>query len=112
LAERATELDPYNAQYQNTLGVVYYRLGRYQKAIDCLERSLAVNSDSAAHDLFFLAMSYFGAGRPEKARECFDRAISWCQAHPMLPSDLVAELTTFRGEAEAVLKLPMTSERR
>src|SRR5262249_40279586 len=36
LAHKAVEIEPYNVLYQNTLGVVLYRLGSYEEAIRCL----------------------------------------------------------------------------
>src|SRR5262249_56036285 len=59
LAKKAVALMPGKWMYRNTLGVVYYRLGRYERAAETLERNLRQsNEESAACDLFFLAMCH------------------------------------------------------
>jgi tetratricopeptide (TPR) repeat protein len=112
LARKAVRIEPFNLDYQNTLGVVLYRLGHYQEAVDCLEHNLAAQPDNAAHDLYFLAMSYERLSRSEKARDCFHRANSWWQARPNLSSEHAAELAAFRAEAAALLGLPISIESR
>ena len=58
-AEKAVRLDPGNAAYRNTLGVAYYRAGRYRDAIDLLRSNVEAEEDrSLVYDLCFLAMSY------------------------------------------------------
>ena len=37
--EEACQLEPDNGDFQSTLGVAYYRLGNYEKALDLLARS-------------------------------------------------------------------------
>jgi eukaryotic-like serine/threonine-protein kinase len=103
LAQKATELEPYNVLYRNTLGVVFYRLSRYQEAIDCFEHNLKANRDLAAFDLYFLAMSYQRLGQQAKAKDCFDRANAWRQSQPNLSPAHTAELATFRAEAAKLL---------
>jgi uncharacterized protein HemY len=89
----------------NTLGVVYYRLGRWQEAVDTLEASARANRDGpTAYDLFFLAMSYRQTGQPEKARDCYDRALRRWHAQTGLQPIEVAELGAIRAEADAVLR--------
>jgi serine/threonine protein kinase/dipeptidyl aminopeptidase/acylaminoacyl peptidase len=104
LALKATQLAPNEAAYQNTLGVVYYRLGKYEQAIAALERSLQ-KTKHAAHDLFFLAMSYQQNGDSVKAQDHYERALRWWQGQGnSLPQGHIEELTAFRAEAEALLK--------
>jgi serine/threonine protein kinase/WD40 repeat protein/tetratricopeptide (TPR) repeat protein len=103
LAQKSTELEPYNILYRNTLGVVFYRLSRYQEAIDCLEHNLKTNHDLAAFDLYFLAMSYQRLGQQAKAKDCFERANAWRQAHTNLSAAYTAELTAFHAEAAKLL---------
>jgi tetratricopeptide (TPR) repeat protein len=102
LAQRAVRIAPENSNYRNTLGVVYYRLGQWDAAVEALERDPRNN----AHDLFFLAMCYEQLGEPTKARQRYDRALQWWQSQgALIPSDEVEELNAFRAEAAAVLKI-------
>jgi WD40 repeat protein len=105
LACRAAELAPDEPLCLNTLGVVYYRLGRWQEAAETLEASARANRDGpTAYDLFFLAMSYRQTGQPEKARDYYDRALRWWHARTGLPQFEVAELRAIRADADAVLR--------
>src|SRR5262249_5587717 len=59
LAERAVQREPKNTSYRNTLGVAYYRTGRYRQAAETLHANLKDTEDQLlAWDLYFLAMSY------------------------------------------------------
>src|SRR5262249_48091679 len=57
-AEAACRLAPHLAAYRRTLGVAYYRVGKYREAVAALEKSLLGNASSGndAIDLYFLAM--------------------------------------------------------
>jgi tetratricopeptide (TPR) repeat protein len=88
---------------QNTLGIVYYRLGDYAKARATLEQSLAANSLSAAADLFFLAMCHARLGNAAEAQDCFDRAVTAAKKPPAtLAVEYRDELKAFQAEAEQV----------
>ena len=43
-SEEACQLEPENGDFLNTLGVAYYRVGNYEKALDVLLRSDKINS--------------------------------------------------------------------
>jgi uncharacterized protein HemY len=104
LARRSVELAPDEPLYRNTLGVVYYRLGRWQEAAETLEASGRANREGpTAYDLFFLAMTYRQLRQQEKARGCYDQAVRWRRAHPNLPPHEAAELRDIRAEADGVL---------
>jgi tetratricopeptide (TPR) repeat protein len=106
LARRAVELSPGQQMLLNTLGVALYRTGQYAQAVSVLEQSLAAEKGQFdAFDLFFLAMAHHRLGHVTPARDCFDRAVRWWGEHKDLPAPYVAELTSFRAEAEAVLGL-------
>jgi tetratricopeptide (TPR) repeat protein len=98
LARRATDIEPYNLSYQNTLGAVLYRADRLQQAAQCLENNLKTERKEAAYDLYFLAMTYQRLGEPDKARQCFDRA-------KKLTPAANAELRNLRAETEALLAI-------
>jgi serine/threonine protein kinase/WD40 repeat protein/tetratricopeptide (TPR) repeat protein len=105
LARLAVERDPQNALHLNTLGVVQYRLGRYQDARATLKKSLELGKGHwDAFDLFFLAMCHAHLGEDAQAKECYGRAVRWVEQNPgRLPESQQEELNSFRAEAEAVL---------
>jgi tetratricopeptide (TPR) repeat protein len=78
LACNAVELAPKQTAYRTTLGVAYYRLGRYALAVATLEQSLkASQGETVTKDLFVLAMCYARLGQAIEARDCYDRAVRW-----------------------------------
>jgi tetratricopeptide (TPR) repeat protein len=106
LAEKAVRLGPASATYANTLGVAYYRAGRYREAADTFRSNLARQEDSAlAFDLYFLAMSYHKLGETARARDCYDWAVRWSRTQQGLTADQREELTEFRAEARELLKI-------
>jgi serine/threonine protein kinase/WD40 repeat protein/Tfp pilus assembly protein PilF len=104
LAEKALELEPGNLNARNTLGVAYFRLGRYQEARACFERNLEQGQELAAFDLFFLAMCFQQLGDPAKAKDCYQRAREWVQQRKDMLPQHAAELRAFQAEAEAMLQ--------
>ena len=103
LAQKAVEIEPYNGYYRNTLGVVCYRLGRYQEAVNHLERNSKLHPEFTAFDGYFLAMSYHRLGSPSTARAWFERSDTWTKQQSRLPAAQLAELAAFRAEAATVL---------
>jgi serine/threonine protein kinase/WD40 repeat protein/Tfp pilus assembly protein PilF len=110
LARKAVQLNALESNFLNTLGVVYYRLGRYPQATAALRRSLREGrGDAAAFDLFFLSMCHAQTGAAEKARTCFDQAVRWVRQNGHKIKQVGGwseELKHFRAEAEEVLKHP------
>jgi tetratricopeptide (TPR) repeat protein len=114
LAEKAMRLAPENPDYRNTLGVAYYRAGRYREAVEALRPNLERQQDAGlAYDLYFLAMSYHRLGERARARDHYDWAVRWVDGnvrwaqgqrgiHPMS----LEELAAFRAEAEELLGIP------
>ena len=74
LAKKATELDPLNWYFQNTLGVAAYRVGDWETAAEIFKKS-TTSTGGAAHDLFFLAMTYWKQGSKQEAREMYEMAV-------------------------------------
>jgi hypothetical protein len=107
-AQKAVELAPEQCLYRNTLGVVYYRLGRYAEALEHLKASLqSGNGSSDAFDLFFIAMCQHRLGRAEAARNAYEQALRWIEGErAYLPEAWLNELDAFQCEAEAVLHDP------
>ena len=106
-AEAACRLAPNYANYVNTLGVAYYRLGKYPEAVAALEKSLPGDASGGldANDLYFLAMCHYRLGNAAKARECFERAKDSHQRNAKrFQNEQWEDLKQFRSEAEALLE--------
>jgi tetratricopeptide (TPR) repeat protein len=105
LAEQVVDLRPDVATYFNTLGVVYYRLGEYARALDKLSVSLEKHRGRfEAFDLYFVAMAQQRLGQTEQARATLDKAERWFARHASgLTKFNQAELTAFREEALTVV---------
>ncbi len=107
LAEKGVRLQPKDANIRNTLGVAYYRAGRFQEAADSLAANLSGQQDSALpYDLYFLAMSHHQLGESERARDYLILANRWVTSHrsdDALGPDDTVELEAIRAEAEALL---------
>jgi WD40 repeat protein len=104
LAERAVQRSPTNPVYRNTLGVAYYRAGRYREAVETLRPNLDRQEDRfLAFDLYFLAMSYHGLGDAAQARSHLALAARWSAAQRGTPPAEVEELKLCRAEAEKLL---------
>jgi tetratricopeptide (TPR) repeat protein len=104
LAQKAAELEG-SWVILNTLGVVYYRVNRFEDAKQALEKGIQKNAGhGTAFDWYFLAMVHARQGAPVKARECLDQAERW-RKQPTIPltPDQVQELNDFRTEAKAIL---------
>jgi WD40 repeat protein/tRNA A-37 threonylcarbamoyl transferase component Bud32 len=101
LALAAVELSKTNQSVLNTLGVVYYRLGRFTNAVEIFERNIRQENGVVTEcDRLFLAMSYQRLGQRDKAKASFDKATKWLEQNP---SELGAEMKEFLAEAENVL---------
>jgi tetratricopeptide (TPR) repeat protein len=107
LAERANKLAPNTYTYLTTLGVVHYRLGQSNQAVQTLTRAAGLRKHGpTAFDRFVLAMSYHRLGEAVKARDCYDEALAWWKAQPRLTEFQVEQLNALRAEAEALLNKP------
>jgi eukaryotic-like serine/threonine-protein kinase len=106
LAKKAVQLQPKNPTYRNTLGVAYYRTGRYREAAEILHINLQDSEDRLlAWDLYFLAMSHQQLGETAQARLYFDWAIRWSQKQTDLAAELAEDLAATHAEADALLRL-------
>jgi Tfp pilus assembly protein PilF len=106
LAQKAVKLWPDNCICLNTLGLMYYRLGRYVEAMETLERSLRdCKGETAAINLFFLAMCHARQGDTAKAKDCYERAVHLLEERQdKLHPSWRKELDAFRAEARDVLQ--------
>jgi hypothetical protein len=112
LAEKAVRLGGGDANIRNTLGVAYYRAGRWREAVEVLRPNLQIRADGTlAFDLYFLAMSYYRLGETARARDYFDWAVRWPQAQQGLVGVCLEELDAFRAEAEELLGIDPKQDR-
>jgi serine/threonine protein kinase/WD40 repeat protein/predicted Zn-dependent protease len=103
LIEKVEKDAPRQRSCVHTLGVTYYRLGRYQEAESTLERAVKLlNGQATAAELYFLAMCRHRLGNTAKAKSDFDDAVRWQESAKLAPLQM-EELQSFRMEAEAVL---------
>jgi tetratricopeptide (TPR) repeat protein len=104
LAEKAVELVPDEGTFWNTLGVCSYRAGRWQKAIDALERSAQLFGDAGVgFNAMFLAMSHWKLGNREEAKRQYDTAIRWMRDSHVADEELMRfcrETAEVLGRAE------------
>jgi serine/threonine protein kinase/WD40 repeat protein len=103
LAEKAMRLAP-SAVSRNTLGLAYYRAGRYREAVETLRPNLVQQEDKGlAFDLYLLAMSHHRLGDLSQARDYLAMAVRWTTAERGLGAAADEELQMFRAEAEELL---------
>ncbi len=90
LALRAADMQPTSPQIRDTLGWVYYRLGRLADAVRELELAVSLGIEEAV--VFeHLGDAYSAIGRREEAREAWGRAIE-------LDPDRASTLRRLSGE--------------
>jgi serine/threonine protein kinase/WD40 repeat protein len=105
LIERALAKNPDEPALLNTLGVIQYRLGRHQEAVDTILMASRGGPDNGAFDWLFLAMSLHELGQRQLALDYYQRAVDWMERPQPLSKSLLDELAKFRVEAEEVLGL-------
>ncbi len=69
-ALRSVELQPLSVLPYDVLGDLYYSMGRYQMAVEQLEKAIEIDSGYAAEDL---GLAYLATGKYEEARRQFER---------------------------------------
>ena len=113
LAERAIEFAPTNADYLNTLGAAYYRVGRYHDAVRTLDAAIRANwNKPRAFSLVFLAMSEHQLANHPKARRSFHQAVQWLQWYEErepLPAPQAEVLAELLREAKELLGASLAS---
>ena len=103
VAQKAVQLAP-GPMYRNTLGLAYYRAGRFREAVETLQPNLKDQVDWAlAYDLYFLAMSHHQLGESTLARQFHDLAVRWSDAHHEALKPYVVELAAIQAEAAELL---------
>jgi tetratricopeptide (TPR) repeat protein len=102
LASEAVKLAPAAGTYWNTLGVAYYRAGKWQEGVEALRKSMALTSGGEVVDWLFLAMAHKQLGNHEEARQWYDKAVVHLEKDGVMDQGR----RLFREEAAAVLGLP------
>ena len=109
-SEEACQLEPENSDFVTTLGVAYYRLGNYQKALDVLVGSDKINAlrekGSIPADLAFLAMAHQQLGHAKEAQAKL-QLLRERMKDPRWAQD--AQAQGFVREAEELLAKPKAS---
>jgi tetratricopeptide (TPR) repeat protein len=100
LASKAVEQAPMNAMFRNTLGVAYYRAGKWGDAVAELEKSVELQKGGTAFDFFFLAMAHWQLDHKPEARQWHEKAVAWGRANA--PDN--EELQRFREEAAQLIR--------
>jgi dipeptidyl aminopeptidase/acylaminoacyl peptidase/Flp pilus assembly protein TadD len=103
-AQAAVRGEPGNGEYWSTLGVAYYRLTEYAKALEVLTQSEKLNATkdgSEPTDLAFQAMARHQLGQKELAQSIL-RRLREVMRQPRWVND--AERQGFVREAEEVLR--------
>ncbi|MBN2474376.1 MAG: tetratricopeptide repeat protein [Pirellulales bacterium] len=75
MIRHATDAQPDNAAYRDSLGWVLYRLGRYPEAVAELEAAAAADPQPDALILDHLGDAYLKAGQGEQAEQAWRRAV-------------------------------------
>ena len=107
-AERSLALCPHSAEVLGTAGFVAAVLGRWEEAVQRLERAARLSplDPELGYHLNWLSIAHLAAGRHEAALELGRRALAempgWMGAHKQVVAALV--LLGRRGEAEAAAR--------
>jgi serine/threonine protein kinase/tetratricopeptide (TPR) repeat protein/WD40 repeat protein len=104
-ARRAVTIGATQSRNHHCLGVVYYRLGRWQDSLEAFRKGLELrNGKTTAYYDFFLAMCHAQLGSVFMANEHYRQGVNWIEAQTTLPREFLEELKAVRAEAETVLK--------
>lgn len=77
LARRATEAEPEEAAYWNTLAIALCRVGDDFGALEAAERSMELADVSTGFDFVALALAHARIGRKDEARRWLDATREW-----------------------------------
>jgi Tfp pilus assembly protein PilF len=100
LATRATEANPNERAFQNTLALAHLRAGHGQLARESLEKSITMEAHGGdAGDRLIMSMVCLRKGARGEALDWYIRALEWMTANPQMDADAVA----LRSEVEGLL---------
>jgi tetratricopeptide (TPR) repeat protein len=75
MIQHAVDVEPQNAAYRDSLGWVYYRLGRYPEAVAELQKAAAAEEEPDPLILDHLGDAHLKANQPAKAKRAWRAAI-------------------------------------
>jgi len=75
MAKKAVTLEPENPAYLDTIGWIYFKLGKYQKALKHIEKSVDIEQNNAVV-LEHLGDTLVKVERVEEAKEYYKRALN------------------------------------
>jgi eukaryotic-like serine/threonine-protein kinase len=101
-ARQAVALSPRAGGFQNTLGLVEYRVGLWDESIASVERSIALTDGVEVTNWFILAMVHWQRGEKDRSRSYFEQAVAWIKKNDYQSADM---LTIWR-EAARLLGQP------
>jgi WD40 repeat protein len=99
-AEAACQLAPEQSRYRTTLGAAQYRAGAYEKALQTLTETVALNQGHPV-DLAFLAMAQHHLGQKDQAQATLSRLREVTQKPEWAKDE---DASRFLREAEARLR--------
>ncbi|MFQ5425201.1 MAG: hypothetical protein ACE5F9_14645, partial [Phycisphaerae bacterium] len=103
-AELAARLAPESGKYQGDIAALQYRLGRYDAAIETLDRSMAVQTYLQPAALAVAAMAHHALGRADEASQSLTEAMAWMTNDKVLAHYPINQ--TLVKEANDLLKRP------
>ena len=80
LARKAVAWAPTDANFRNTLAAALYSAGRYEEAVQALEKAGELRRGGNGYDWFVLAMVRHRLGKDD-ARQWYDKAVAWAREH-------------------------------
>jgi tetratricopeptide (TPR) repeat protein len=86
------------------LGIVHYRVGDWQAALEALDKATELGDKSCSNQ-FFLAMTHWQLGHHQEARHWYDQAVE--QAPNANNSD---QFRRYHAEAAELLGIPLDDE--
>jgi tetratricopeptide (TPR) repeat protein len=117
LGDRVAAGAPRSGHFHEIAAATYYRAGRYEQALECLEKAARLQQDRqlAAYGSLWRALSHDGLGHREEARRWLDSAVSRIERDvperidepsrdPALDWDMRLTLLLLRREARAQIQ--------
>jgi Flp pilus assembly protein TadD len=112
-AEAACRLSPNDGSCRTTLGIAYYRLGKYESAVKILTEAdrldAAADQASVPANLAFLAMAEYQQGHKEQAQAFLQRLRALMAERDWSKQ---AEAKAFANEAETLLNGNAANEKK
>ena len=98
------------------LSRIFYKAGMKKEAIETLEASLPIDTNSQVQNLYTLGRMYEENGEPEKAMDAYRAVIRLCPAQPDLAKKAKSSLTSLEAQIdlyqpeEDITFIPLPSE--